>query len=290
MNDMNDVLGLLAKGDIKGLIDFHHKVFGDMVMTAPTDLPPVTPPAQQTITVPEPPAPPAPRVQTFTAEDIEAARRQEKEKLYPELEALRQGQTATAAQLAEWAKERETQQVALAEAQRVAEAAAEERRQAELTAVQRLQEVQEQQNVTVQGLQEQLAQRDATLAREREYNDLMSYRDQALAGDVGQQIIPELRDMVAGNNQAEIDASISALAQRSNAILQQVATARQEQLTGSRGVGVTAPPVGPMDNNSGNKTFTAEEIRAMDMQTFAKYRSGLLGAGSQQHAARGMFG
>ena len=279
-------LALLERGDISGLLALHAETFGTAAMTAPDQ-----PPAPDVIRVPAaPPAPPAPNVQTFTAEDIERARQQEKDKLYPELQTLRQQQEEQAKLMQTFQAEREERERLAEEAQAQAAAAAEEKRLAELGFKEQLAEFQQQTLGQVQTLQEQIAQRDALIEKERQFTELMQYRGAALQSELGEQIIPELRDLVAGNTREEIDSSISALAQRSASILQQVAQATQQTRQGARGVGVTAPPVGPMDNNSGYETVTREDIANMDMQTYAQNRGRLLGAASQQQRDRGMFG
>lgn len=297
------VLQALVNGDVDQLLAWHKQQFGDTVMTAdPAAAAPPAPPAPpaDTIRVPAaPPAPPAPApTSTFTAEDIERARQQEKEKLYPELQKLREQQEQQQQLLATFQAEREEREAAALAAQQAAEAAAEEKRLAELSYAEKLQEFQKQQEEKFQSLEQQLAARDAIIEKERQFTELMQYRSQALSnedpngpgGGQGPNILPELRDLVTGNTREEIDASVSALAQRSASILQQVASATQAARQGARGVGVTAPPVGPMDNNSGYETVTRDDIANMDMATYAQNRGRLLGAAAQQHRDRGMFG
>lgn len=292
------VLQALVNGDIDQLLAWHNETFGDTVMTAgPAIEPPVVPPAAppappaDTIRVPvAPPTPPPAPTSTFTAEDIERARQQEKEKLYPEIQRLREQQEEHARLMATFQAEREAQEQAAAAAQKAADDAAEEKRLAELSYAEKLDEFQRNQDQKFQSLQEQLAQRDAIIEKERQFTELMQYRAGALQSELGEQILPELRDLVVGNTREEIDASISALAQRSASILQQVASATQAARQGARGVGVTAPPVGPMDNNSGYESVTREDIANMDMATYAQNRGRLLGAAAQQHRDRGMFG
>lgn len=249
--------------------------------------------AQQAATIQVPAAPPpppaAPAVKTFTAEDIEAARQQEKDKLYERLEQERQAREALEQRMSAFDTDLQSREQQRIEAERAAAQAAEEKRLAELSFGEKLQETEQRFGSQLQTLQEQLQQRDAILERERQFNELMAYRAQLLQQH-GNDIIPELQDLVAGNTREELDAAVSAMVQRSSSILQQVATAAQQTRQGARGVGVTAPPVGPMDNNSGYETVSAADIAAMDMQTYAQNRGRLLGAASQTQRDRGMFG
>lgn len=265
---------------------------------------PETDPTGSTVTLPPAPAPaPAPQPAPVPAEllnnpavqaAIETARQQEKDKLYPTVQQLQTQQAEQAERLKVFEQEREAREKREAEAIAAAAAAAEEKRQAELSYGEKLAETEQRFSGQIGELQQQIAQRDVILEKERQYNELMTYRSARLAtddeSDPASMILPELRDLVAGNTREEIDQSISALAERSGAILQQVAQARGMAQQSARGTGVTVPPVGPMDNNSGHQTVTAEEIRNMDMQTYAANRGRLLGAASQQQRDKGMFG
>lgn len=262
-------------------------------MTQPAQ--PQTAPAPDAIVVPvATPQPQPPVTTTLTEEEvnrrIEAARQQEKDKLYERLEAEAAARKKLEEQMQAFNTDLTARQQAEEEARKAAEAAAEEKRLAELSFGEKLTETEQRFSSQVQTLQQQLAERDAILEKERQFNELVQYVNQQMQTEVGQSIIPELRDMVVGNTREEIDASISALAQRSATILQQVASVAQDARQGARGVGVTAPPVGPLDNNSGYETVTADDVRNMDMATYAQNRGRLLGAASQQQRDRGMFG
>lgn len=260
--------------------------FGGFTMTMPDVVP------DAVVVPPLPPKPvPAAAVQTFTAEDIERARQQEKDKLYETVEAEKARVAALEQQMAAFATDLTSRQEAQTAAEKAAADALEEKRLSELSMQERFDEFTRLQGERVQGLEQQLAQRDAILQKEREFTELMQYRGQVLQSEMGQSILPELRDFVAGNTTAEIDAAVSALAAKSEAILTQVAQATGAARQTARGVGVTAPPVGPLDNNSGYETVTRDDIAAMDMQTYAQNRGRLLGAAANQQARdRGMFG
>jgi hypothetical protein len=60
----------------------------------------------------------------------------------------------------------------------------------------------------------------------------------------------------------------------------------RKEMTGSR---VTAPPTGPLDINSEQRNFTADEISAMPMNEYAKYRQRLLSPKAQGKGS-GLFG
>ena len=95
--------------------------------------------------------------------------------------------------------------------------------------------------------------------------------------------------MIQGSTIEEIDASIAGLQERSSRILdsaQQAMQAARKDMTGTR---VTAPQAGPLDINSGNRQFTAEEIAAMPMNEYVKYRSQLL-SDKARGRSQGLFG
>lgn len=254
-------------------------------MTGNTITIPAAPPAP----VPAPPAPNGnqPPVQTFTQEDIERARQQEKDKLYERI-------TKAEEQLKAFAKERDERLSAEETARKEAEAAAEAERQKNLTFEQKLAETQqtwEQKFVDMQG---QLAQRDAIIERERQFQALQSFRARRLQEE-SENIMPEMHSWIVGNSEQEIEDALSRAKETTASILNQVAQATQNQQYAqqqarqqARGVGVTAPPVGPMENQSGQETYTAADIANMDMASYMKNRDRLLEAASRQFQGRGI--
>lgn len=223
--------------------------------------------------------------QVFTAEDIEKARQQEKDKLYGRInemdERFKKIEGERAAQLA--AEEKKRQE---------AEAAAEAERQKTLTFEQRMAEMEAGWTAKLGGLEQQVQQRDALIEREREFQALTKYRDDAVATNA-ENIMPELLTWIVGNSTEEIDAAVSRAVETTASILAQVAQAQtgqqyaqQQARQQARGTGVTAPPVGPLENQSGHETFTAADISNMDMATYVKNRGRLLEAASQQMRGR----
>lgn len=252
---------------------------------------PITePPPGSTITVPVLPTPvpvpsPPPNGQTFTADDIEKARREEKDKLYGKIKSMDE-------QLSGFAKERDERIAAEAKARKAAEDDAEAERLKNLSFEQKLTETTATWEQRMSDMQAQLAQRDALLLREREFQMLQEYRTKRI-GEETENIMPELHQWVSGNSVEEIEAAISRATETTASILSQVSQAQQAQQTAysqarqaARGTGVTAPPVGPPENQSGQETFTAEQLSQMDMAEYAKNRGRLLAAASDQMRRR----
>lgn len=218
---------------------------------------------------------------TYTELDLKRVREQEKSKLYPQIDSLKE-------ELALLKKEREER---LAEAERQkAEAEAEAKRKAESEMdVRQLLEAKEKE--WQQKLEEEKLERERTFAllqRERQYAEVTEYRNRRLEEE-RDNIIPELVDLISGNNPEEIEQSITGLRERSSRILESAQTAMQnarKEMTGSR---VTAPPTGPMDTNLEQNQLTAEQISAMSVTEYAKHRSKLLGKAANDRN-KGIFG
>jgi hypothetical protein len=127
------------------------------------------------------------------------------------------------------------------------------------------------------------------LAKESEFNRLRAYTQERLAAERNN-IAPELIDLVTGNSQEEIDASIGVLKNKTLAILesvQQAQTANRAQMRGVSTAGYTMQ--GPTDNDSGFRQLSADDIKNMSMSEYAKYREQLLGAASDSYRGRGLF-
>lgn len=249
-----------------------------------TGAPQQQPPAATAPPEGDPAGAPAEPGRTFTEEDIAKARREEKDKLYPEISGLK----STVEELR--AKEEARERAAQEEAARLAQEA-EAARLAELTALERVEEAERRMNERLAEIEAEREQERALMRREQEFHELQQYIvAQQRANE--ENILPELLDLITGNTREEVDASVSTLVARSEGILQNVTAAQggQPPATAPRGASVTAPPVGPSDNNSGQRTFTAEEIAAMPMDEYAKHRAALLQGNSQQVRERGLYG
>jgi hypothetical protein len=217
----------------------------------------------------------------YSEDDLKRVREQEKSKLYPQIDSLKE-------ELNVLKKEREER---LAEAAlRAAEAEAEAKKKVEAEMdVRQLLEAKELE--WAQKLEVERGERERAftlLERERQYAELSEYRTRRLE-DERDNIMPELVDLISGNTPEEIEQSITGLRERSSRILESAQSAMQnarKEMTGSR---VTAPPSGPMDTNMEQNSFTAEQIAAMSVTEYAKYRGKLLGK-SASDRGKGIFG
>ena len=237
--------------------------------------------------VTQPTADPRPG-KTFTEEDVEAIRKQEKDKLYKRLEEADTRVKSMEEQMAELAAEREAAQKAAEEKARLEEELIRQREEQELSAKELLLKREEEFNSKLQDIEQdyrkrfeeieaQRAHQEALLEKERRLQELNSYRARR-AQEESENIIPELIDLVSGSTEDEIENSIAVLRERSNAIIESIQQATQQQQGRVRGAPVTAPPVGPMETQTEYQTLTAEDIRNMPMEQYAKMRERLMNA------------
>jgi vacuolar-type H+-ATPase subunit I/STV1 len=223
---------------------------------------------------PPPPAPTGNQAVQFTAADLEAAREQEKSKLYNRLNTMEE-------QFDRLASERQ----AALDAQKAAEQAAEETRKAkeleEMDLRTRLETMEASTQQRFQQLEEERQQAEAMLEQERRLSGLIQYRDKQLR-EYGAQIMPQLLDFVSGNSPEEIDAAIVAMVERTNSIVNDVQAVQNQNFSAMRGAGVTAPAGGPQEAVPQQQTFTAEQIRAMSPQVYAQHQAQLREAAKRQ--------
>ena len=214
----------------------------------------------------------------YTEEDLKKVREQEKSKLYPQIDSLKEELTL----LKKRDEEREAEALHIK-----AEAEAEAKRKAESEMdVRTLFETKEKEwEAQIESIRQEAARKDALLERERQYAELTTYRNRRLEEE-RENIIPELVDLISGNTHDEIENSITGLRERSAKILESAQQAIQAQRRDMTGTRTTLPPT--MENNSDSNSFTAEQIAAMSVTEYAKHRAKLMGNSSSKD--KGIFG
>lgn len=227
---------------------------------------------------------------TFTEEDVERIRQQEKDKLYKRLEDSDGRVKTLEDQLSVLSHESDENR---SEAARLAKAesdALRKREEEELSAkeliVKRETEFDEKLKIVetewegrLAKIEEERATQEAMLEKERRYRELETYLGRRMVEEE-EYIIPELRDLAAGTTEEEIDNSLAILRERSSAILESIQQSAQP--SGLRGSSVTAPPVGPMETQTEQQTLSAEDIRDMPMEQYMQMRDRLLKARPSQ--------
>lgn len=217
----------------------------------------------------------------YTEEDLKRVREQEKSKLYPQIDSLKE-------ELNSLKKEREERLAEAAARQAEAEAEAKKKAEAEMDVRQLLEAKEKEWADKLEAERLERERAFTLLDRERQYAELNEYRNRRLAEEQDN-IMPELVDLISGNTPEEIEQSITGLRERSSRILESAQSAMQSarrEMTGSR---VTAPPTGPMDTNMEQNQLTAEQIAAMSVTEYAKYRGKLLGKAASDRN-KGIFG
>lgn len=217
----------------------------------------------------------------YTDEDLARVRAQEKDKLYPQIDKLK-------SEVEELRKQREDE-LAAKQAEKEARDAEE---RAKLEADMDVRDLLKQKEAEwSEQLERERQERERAFAlweREKAFAEVQTFRQDRLEAE-RENIIPELLDLVTGETPEEISASIEGLKERSARILESAQAAMQsarKEMTGSR---ITAPPAGPLDINSEQRNYSAEEIAAMPMNEYAKYRQRVL-SNKAQGRGQGLFG
>jgi hypothetical protein len=217
----------------------------------------------------------------YTDEDLARVRHQEKDKLYPQIESLKEELNSLRKEKEEEASRRNADAQAEAERARV-EALSELDSKSYADA--RLSELQEQ-------LERERTERErafALLEQEKLYADLQFYRTQVIEEE-RDNIIPQLVDFIQGNTREEIAESVERLKERSASILESAQSAMQNARKEMKGTSISAPPAGPLETNMEQRTLTPQEIAAMPMNEYAKYRERLM-SDTARGKSRGLFG
>lgn len=225
---------------------------------------------------------------TFTEEDVESIRKQEKDKMYKRLEEADSRVKAMEEQMALIASEREqarkeAEERAAKEAELIRQREIEEMSAKELLLKkedefnQRISSVEQEWQERLATIEAQRQAQEALLEKERAHQALDHYR-QARLQQEQETIIPELIDLISGNSEEEIEQSISLLRERSSAIIESIQQATAASQSRLRGAPVTAPPVGPMETQTEYQQLSAEDIRNMPMEQYTKMRDRLLNA------------
>lgn len=223
----------------------------------------------------------------FTEAELQAARKVEKDKLYDELQGLKSSMKAIedqrAQELAE-IKRKEDERAAALQLKKEDEMSAKALLEA------KLKETNDTWEKRFSDMQAERESERALLAKERAYNELVDYRNSRLA-DESAEIAPQFHNFINGDTKEQIDNAIAQAKIATQSIADEVAQARQQQLSQMRGVSPTGyTSSGPMDGVLGQKTYTPEDINQMSMSEYAKFRqeSGLAGNDAQRN--RGLFG
>ena len=204
----------------------------------------------------------------YTEDDLAKVRSQEKDKLYPEIERLKE-------EVSSLKKEKEERVARKAAKEAEKEAKVKEETEAEMDVRQLLKTKEQEWQEQLERERQERERAFALLEQERKFAELQAYRQQVLDAE-RDNIIPQLLDYIQGSSPEEINNSVEELKARSQSILESAQSALTQQRRDQVGTRATLPPAGPLETNSEQRMPTAEEIAAMPMNEYAKVRSRIL--------------
>lgn len=248
--------------------------------------------------------------QTFTAEDVaaqieaarreamEQARREERDKLYPQQNKTKEQLEAMQAELAELRKAEQARQKERDKAAADAERARKAKEEAELSAKellaqkeqtwqQRLDQIKAEQEARMAEIAEQQKLQQAMWEKEREMANLAIYiRDQIAANQ--ESIAPELIDLIGGDTKEQVDASIADMIARTARIVEGMRQATMQARAGMPGIAASAGATAITPGlDTGTQQLSADDIKGMSMKDFAALRQKV---GMGNGGGQGIFG
>lgn len=231
---------------------------------------------------------------TFSADDLQKARQQEKDKLYSELSNYKDQIATIQKQLdAQQAQRDEELSDKIRQAQEK-EAKAKKKAEDEMSAKalleQKLRETNDSWEERFSNLQNERAQERAILDKERRYNELVEYRNSKL-NEFADDIAPEFHAFISGENEDQINSAIEKAKAATQSIADQAKIAQQKMMSQMRGVSATGyGPMGPMESSIGEERYSAADINNMNMEQYAAFREKTGIASGQAFRNRGLFG
>jgi hypothetical protein len=223
----------------------------------------------------------------YSADDIAKAREQEKAKLYPQMEKMKEELAALKKAREEQAAKEAERDSRIAEEATRQEALKREQEESELSAKELLAKKEQEFQALLDTERLERERAFALLEQERKFQELTNYRQNRLEQE-RDNIVPELIDLIQGNTPDEVEQSIATLKEKSASIsssVQQAMQTAKQQMAGTR---ITAPAAGPLDNDSSQQSYTPDSIRDMSMADYAKQRAKLLG-GAASNRGQGLF-
>lgn len=214
----------------------------------------------------------------FTEEDLVRARQEEQHRYAEQMEEM-------------------SSQLRILQEERQAEAAERQRLADEAEAARRQQEEQEMDLRTlmerreaemrseIETINQRYEQDRAVFDRERALVEAAQYR-MARIEQEAEYIMPELRDLVYGDDPQTIDASIEEMKARTQSIVGNLQAQFQAPVPFRGAASPSLPPLGPMEQMPTTQQLSPDDIRNMSMDDYKKYRQQLLAATSPRNRGR----
>lgn len=220
--------------------------------------------------------------QYFTAEQLEAARQQEKDKLYGRLTQQDETINSFKTQLASLQAAEDERKKAVKDAAKAAEDAAKRETEAKLSAEELIRVKEAELNAKQEQFSKDMELKLATMQKEQDFLRLQGYIHRRVAEETAANtIIPELVEFIGGNTEEEVEASITKVKEKTANIVQGAMTLSAPQMP--TGVSPTGGPSG-LDRLNVPREPDANEIASMNMEQYRAYREqkGISGAGNNK--------
>ncbi|WP_188187630.1 hypothetical protein [Nonomuraea sp. SYSU D8015] len=235
------------------------------------------------------PVSPAPTSDSrYTAEDIQRARQQEKDKLYGRLTEAEERTRTMQSQLEELLAARKAEDDAKAEAERQRAEAERQKAEEEMSVRDLVLQQKAEFEAKLAAIEAERERERVLFQKEKEMAQLQAYI-QTRVNEERERIAPQLLDLITGNSPEEVEASIATMIAKTDAITSELAAAQTALAAEQQGVspyGYT-PMDGPMDNSLNTKTYSNAELNDMPISEWAKIRGQVIGASASN---RGIFG
>lgn len=206
---------------------------------------------------------------------IEAARQQEKDKLYGRISQNDDRYKALNAEVSELRKTAKAAEKAEADRQSAVAAERKKAEEAEMTAKDLIERRQAEYNTQLELLRAEQASQVALVQKELEYTRLQAYI-QRRVNEESDSIAPELLDFIDGNTPEAVEASIERVKAKTAQIVENMRQAGIRHRAQMPGVAPAsgANGVTPMDA-PGDRQLSDKDIAAMDMKQFGALREKL---------------
>lgn len=248
---------------------------------------PLPPQQQAPIPQPAPQSVPPVQPQYFTADQLEAARQQEKDKVYGRLTKAEQQAETFKTELDALKARQEAYDAKVAKEQADADEARRKAEEDKMSAAELIAAKEQELIARQQAFEANMLAKQALLEKEQQFLTLRDFTSRRINEEMAQDnIAPEFLDYINGNTEEEIEASITKAKEKTASIVSQV-NGGQTRLPGVSPTGFS--PTGPLEQFTGQQQEpTLAQLQAMSMDEYAAYRrtAGIDRAGKD----RGMFG
>lgn len=226
----------------------------------------------------------------FTQDEVNellnAARTQERDKLYPALDDNKKRADEFQNEIKELKKFKQSFEKAEADKQKAIEEANRIKAESELSAKELAEKYRLEAEQRIQALAQQQDQERALLAKELDFMKLQNYAQRRVAEE-SENIAPELLDFIGGNTQEEIEASIEMVKNKTAQIIENMKQAGIRQRQGMPGVAPSAGTNGitQLDTPT-DRQYSADDIKGMSFGEYAEFRKRV---GMPGLSGRGIF-